>query len=98
VLARTHADDRGNFTATVAVPTDASPGTHHLVATGPGLNGAQTLLIAPVSVILPARDHDWIVPALMVALTVILAVGAATVLTLSSRWPERPERPRPTAV
>ncbi len=98
VLARTHADDRGDFTVTVAVPTDASPGTHHFVATGPGPNGAQTLLVAPVSVILPARDHDWIVPALMVALTVILAIGAATVLTLSSRWPERPERPRPTPV
>jgi hypothetical protein len=51
-----------------------------------------------VSVILPARDHDLIVPALMVALTVILAIGAATVLTLSSRWPERPERPTPTPV
>jgi hypothetical protein len=95
VLAVVHADDRGDFTTTVAVPTDASPGTHHFVATGAGPNGTPTLLTAPISVILPARDHDWVVPALMVVLTVLLAVGAAVVLTLSSRWPERPERPTP---
>jgi hypothetical protein len=95
VLAVVRANDRGDFTTTVTVPTDASPGTHHFVATGAAPNGAQNLLTAPISVVLPARAHDWVLPALMVALTIVLAVGAATVLTLSSRWPERPEGTSP---
>jgi hypothetical protein len=40
----------------------------------------------------PGSHHGWLVPALMVTLTVLLAGGAGVVLTASTRWRPIPRR------
>ncbi len=87
------ADAEGRFHATVVVPNDVAPGPHHLEATGAAPAGGQAVLVAQVSVMLPTVKHgSWLLPAFMVALTVLLAAGAGVVLTASTRWHSRPAR------
>jgi hypothetical protein len=81
------ADAQGRFSTTVLVPADVPPGPHHLEATGAAPAGGQAVLVAQVSVMLPAGKHGgWLLPVSMVALTVLLAAGAGVVLTASTRW------------
>lgn len=85
------ADAEGRFSTTVLVPADVPPGPHHLEATGAAQSGGQATLTAQVSVMLPGGKHGgWLLPAIMVALTVLLAAGAGVVLTASTRWHSRP--------
>jgi hypothetical protein len=91
VVGTTTADAQGRFSATVMVPSDAPPGEHHIEADGATKAGGQTVLVGRVSIMAPAGHRSWLLPALMVALTVLLAAGAGVLLTASARWP----RPHP---
>ncbi len=86
------ADAQGRFSTTVLVPANVPPGPHHLEATGAAPAGGQAVLVAQVSVMMiPGAKHgDWLLPAFMVALTVLLAAGAGVVLTASTLWHSRP--------
>ncbi|HSS09984.1 MAG TPA: kelch repeat-containing protein, partial [Acidimicrobiales bacterium] len=86
VVGSTVADQEGRFSVTVAVPAHAPAGQHHFQANGPGPGGGETVLDAAIGVTVPRGRHSWVVPAVMVALTVLLAVGAALVLSVSGRW------------
>lgn len=81
----TFADDKGRFTATVVVPADASSGSHHIKADGAARSGGQAVLVAQMSITGHRGHHSWLLPALMVALTVLVAGGAGVVLTASTR-------------
>ncbi len=81
----TFADDKGRFTATVVVPGDASSGSHHIKADGASRSGGQAVLVAQMSITGPSPHTSWLLPALMVALTVLVAGGAGVVLTASTR-------------
>ncbi|MDQ1392352.1 MAG: large repetitive protein [Acidimicrobiaceae bacterium] len=89
VLGTTIADAQGRFSATVLVPTDAPPGEHHIEANGASTSGEPAVLVGQVSIMAPGGHHSWVLPAFMVALTVLLAAGAGVVLATSARW-QRP--------
>jgi len=74
----------------VVVPANLSPGQHHIEADGPAWTGGQAVLEAQVSIMAPKGHGSWLLPSLMVALTVLLAAGAGVVLTGSTRWQSRP--------
>jgi hypothetical protein len=86
VVGTTVADAHGRFSTTVVVPTDLSEGTHHLEAAGTALKGGQAVLVAQLSITPPVSHHSWVLPALMVALTLLLAAGSGVVLAASTRW------------
>jgi hypothetical protein len=86
VVGTTTADGKGHFTATVLVPADAPPGKHNLQADGPAnVAGGHAVLVAQVRIPVPGAKHSWVLPAFMVALTVMLAAGAGVVLIASTR-------------
>lgn len=82
-------DAAGRFTATVAVPLNVAPGSHHFVATGPAAGGGQSMLTAPIKITVPGTKRSWVLPALMVALTILIAAAAGVVLSASGRWQHR---------
>ncbi|MDQ1364901.1 MAG: large repetitive protein [Acidimicrobiaceae bacterium] len=86
VVGTTVADARGRFSTTVLVPNNAPPGQHHIEADGATNAGGRAVLVGQVSIMGPRGHHSWVLPALMVALTVLLAAGAGVVLTTSARW------------
>jgi hypothetical protein len=86
VVGTTKADARGHFTATVMVPANAPPGQHNLQADGPANDGGgRAVLVAQVRIAVPGTKHSWVLPAFMVALTLLLAAGAGIVLIASTR-------------
>jgi hypothetical protein len=84
------ADQLGRFSVTVAVPAHAPPGQHHFEASGPTLAGSERILDAAVGVTVPHRGTSWVLPAVMVLLTVLLAAGAAVALTRVGNWTQGP--------
>ena len=89
VLAHVRTDAKGQFSTTVSVPSDAPPGEHHVEAVGTARDGGQAQLVGKISILAPPAKHSWVLPAFMVALTVLVAAGAGAVLTMSSRWQQR---------
>lgn len=85
IVGTTKADAQGRFSITVLVPQDAPAGEHHLQADGPANAGGHAVLVAQVSIAPLTSHHSWVLPALMVALTLILAAGSGVVLTMSTR-------------
>ncbi len=77
VVGTTIADARGHFTATVSVPADLSMGTHRIEADGAASSGGRTVLIAQVSITAPGGHIGWMLPTLMVVLTVPWRPGRA---------------------
>ena len=86
VVGTTVADAEGRFSTMVLVPADAALGQHHIEANGRARNGEPATLVAQVSIATPKAKRSWLLPALMVALTVLVAAGAGVVLTASARW------------
>jgi Galactose oxidase, central domain len=85
IVGTTKADAKGRFSLTVLVPEDAPAGEHHLEADGPANAGGHAVLVAQVSIAPLSSRHSWVLPALMVTLTLILAAGAGVVLTMSTK-------------
>jgi hypothetical protein len=83
VVGTTVADAQGHFSTTVVVPSDVATGTHDIEAAGAARSGGRAVLVAQVRIMAPG-NHSWLLPALMVALTVLLAAGAGVVLTAST--------------
>jgi hypothetical protein len=75
------ADQLGRFSVTVAVPTHAAAGQHHFEASGPAPGGGETVLDAAVGVTVPHGANSWVLPVVMISLTVLLAGAAAVALT-----------------
>jgi hypothetical protein len=85
VVGAATADPLGRFSVTVAVPAHAAAGQHHFDASGPALAGGQTVLDAAVGVTVPHGRNSWVLPVVMILLTVLLA-AAATVALLRVGW------------
>jgi ice-binding like protein len=89
VLTTARADARGDFTATVPIPSSTSAGTHYVVVTGIGINGAARRLTATVQVTgsrapFPVTGSD--LRALGLAGLAAIALGALTMaVSLSPR-------------
>ena len=96
-IGRTRAGPNGTFSATVTVPLNASPGHHHLEASGMGPHGRLTVLLTPLMVLAsltqPASGTPRTTTIVMVSISVLLPI--ATWLVLGA-WSRR--RRRPTAV
>jgi hypothetical protein len=82
----TVADNLGRFSVTVAVPAHAAAGQHHFEANGPAPGGGETVLDAAIGVTVPHGHHSWVLPAVMIVLTLLLAAGAAAALSVTGRW------------
>jgi hypothetical protein len=76
VVGSTTADSSGRFSVTVAIPADAPAGAHHFDAAGPDPSGVITTLSAPVRVASLTHHHSWVIPAVMIVLTVLISAGA----------------------
>jgi hypothetical protein len=93
VVGSTTADDAGRFSATVAVPATAQGGQHDFEAQGPGPGGEVTAITAPVRVNGPGHHGSWVVPVVMVVVTLLICAAAWRAWTvLSSRRPLTPDR------
>jgi hypothetical protein len=93
VVGTTTADDAGDFSVTVTVPATASRGEHHFEAQGPGPDGETQTMTAPVRVAGPGRHGSWVVPVVMILLTLLIIAGASFAWArLSSHRPLTPER------
>ncbi|MGH9126546.1 MAG: Kelch repeat-containing protein [Acidimicrobiales bacterium] len=86
VVGTTVADAQGSFAVSVTVPSNAPTGPHQLRATGPAVAGGQVMPAVPLSIIAPSSGNHWLLPLLMVLLTLALAAGAGVVLVASTRW------------
>jgi hypothetical protein len=88
-VGRVVADAAGSFSATVTVPSGASPGRHHLVATGMSRTGRVTSLVTPLRVVplagAPARRTPTVTTLTMVAVAVLLPVATWSALALRTR-------------
>jgi hypothetical protein len=92
VVGTVKADSQGRFSTTVVVPHDAPTGEHRLQADGAAGAGGHAVLVAQVSIAPMGARHGWVLPAFMVALTLVLAMGAGVVLTTSTRCRHLPGR------
>jgi hypothetical protein len=93
VVGSTTADDAGGFSVTVTVPATATSGEHHFEAQGPGPDGEAQTMSAPVRVAGPSGHSSWVVPVVMILLTVLIIAGASFAWArLSSHRPLAPER------
>ena len=86
MVGATDADQFGRFSVTVAVPAHAPAGQHHFEASGPAPGGGQAILEAAVGVTVPHGRNSWVLPSVMIFLTVLLAAGAAIALARVGRW------------
>jgi hypothetical protein len=87
-VGRAIAGPTGSFSATVTVPETASPGEHHLEATGMSPSGTLDVLLTPLKVVpfssgssKGTSSTTWI----MVGVAVFLPVGTWIALSLRSR-------------
>ena len=81
----------GAFSATVSVPRSASPGQHHLEATGTSPQGRQTVLLASV-IVMPRAGHSTVTPAVkatMVGLALVIPGAAWLGMTGAGWWRRR---------
>ncbi len=84
VMGSTTADAAGHFSLTVAVPADASGGTHHFQAEGAGPAGVDIVLTAAVRVTSLTKHRSWVIPVLMITLTLLIsAVAWAATMALA---------------
>jgi hypothetical protein len=79
------ADSSGRFVLTVSVPADAPAGQHHFEAEGAGPNGDATTLVAAIRVGTLKGHGSWVLPAVMVAVTMLLSAGAWVATTIFPR-------------
>jgi hypothetical protein len=88
-VGQVRADASGGFSATVTVPIDASPGSHHLVATGMSPSGHLTSLVTPIRVVNLQAAGGHGTPRettlIMVAVAVMIPVATWSALALRSR-------------
>jgi hypothetical protein len=88
-VGRVTADASGSFSATVTVPTDASPGSHHLVATGMSPSGRLTSLVTPIRVVALQTGGGDGTPRettiIMVAVAVVIPIATWSALAFRSR-------------
>jgi hypothetical protein len=96
-VGRVTADASGSFAATVTVPTDASPGSHHLVATGMSPSGRLTSLVTPIRVVaLPAvGGHGTPRETTLIMVTIAIVIPIATWIALAVRSRRRQLTPAP---
>jgi hypothetical protein len=80
------ADRSGRFSVTVAVPEHAAAGEHHFDASGPAPGGGQTVLEAAIGVTVPHGRNSWVLPVVMIILTVLLAGAASVALIRVGSW------------
>lgn len=82
----TTANAAGDFSATVAVPTAASPGLHHFDAVGMSQSGTMISLSTPVQVIVAALHHRIVTKTVVLVLVATaLPLGTWLIMALSSR-------------
>jgi hypothetical protein len=85
LVGRTVADSAGQFSATVAVPTGATPGGHHFEATGMGDSRVVITLFTPVDVIAAVTHHRALQALVLVAVAIGLPIGTWLVMGLGWR-------------
>ncbi len=88
LVGRTLADNRGAFSATVAVPTTALSGKHHFAAVGVDAAGAVVTQVTPVMV--AALSHPRAVAQTVVLVGIAIALPTGTWLGMGRRWRWRP--------
>jgi hypothetical protein len=97
-IGRTIAGPDGTFSATVTVPLEASPGHHHLEASGMGPQGRMTVLLTPI-VVLGKATHSLggtstQTKLIMVGIAVLLP---ASTWVITGIWSKRRRRPMTAA-
>ena len=92
VVGSATADDAGNFSVTVAVPANATGGQHDFEAHGPGPAGTVTDITAQIRVDGAGHRGSWVIPVVMIVVTLLIGAGAWTAWTvLSAHRPLTPD-------
>ena len=84
-VGRTQADQRGDFTVVVPIPTKASRGTHHFEASGLTPSGPASVVIATIDVVVPGSASRPSVTTTGALLGVALLLPLGAWLLLSTR-------------
>lgn len=84
LVGQSAANPDGVFSATVAVPTGASPGTHHFEAVGIGGGGGLIALMTPVDVAALVHHRSWVQAVVLAAVAIVLPLGAWLIMMATS--------------
>jgi hypothetical protein len=91
LVGRTIATQAGTFSVVVSVPDNASPGTHHFVATGEGRNGRPTELTVAIRVVGGGLfgTASAIQKAVLIAAAVLFPLATWVLLDAAGWWRRR---------